>query len=157
MKIRTEKFGEIKYEKKEVVTFLEGFLGFESLREFIFIDKEEHHPFIWIQSIEDASVSFVALNPYLFYPDYKIGIQKEDHNDLKIETLEDVYVLTLVVVPADNPQDISTNLLAPVIVNRTVMLAKQIILNNMGYGTKHYMVQDLKKREEEKETAKRVA
>ena len=82
---RTEKFGEIKYEKKEVVTFLEGFLGFESLRTFIFIDKEEHHPFVWIQSIEDASVSFVALNPYLFYPDYlQTHLLEQRHHNCKL-------------------------------------------------------------------------
>lgn len=157
MKIKTEKFGELDYEEKDVVTFLDGLLGFEKLTKYIFIDKPESHPFIWVLSIEDPSVSFVSLNPYIYYPDYKISIQKTDHEQLEISSIEDIYVLTLVVVPADNPQGISTNLLAPIIVNRKQSLARQIILNNTGYTTKHYLVEDLKKREEKKEAAKRVA
>jgi flagellar assembly factor FliW len=157
MKITTTKFGEIHYTPQEVVNFQNGLLGFETLSKFIFIDKESEHPFIWIQSIEDPGVAFVAINPYLFYPDYQIKIHREDHEALEINSLEAVFILTLVVVPASNPKDLSTNLLAPIVVNRKSAQARQIILTNSGYGTKHYLLRDMQANQSEPMEAKRVA
>lgn len=157
MELITEKFGVINYTAEEVVTFQDGLLGFEILTQYILIDDPKLHPFIWIQSIEDPSVSFVSINPYMFFSDYKIAIHHEDYEAMGIESLADIYVLTLVVVPANNPQEISSNLLAPVIYNRPKKVARQIIMTNSGYQTKHYLLQDRESVLQESVASKKLA
>jgi len=143
MKITTLNFGEIDYNESDIITFPTGLLGFESFHRFIAIDKDVGSPFMWLQSVEDTKINFATINPYLFYPEYNIQILKEDRLEIGLESAKDIILLTLVVVPTNNPQEISSNLLAPIIINRTIRKAKQIILHNSGYSTKHYLIKDM--------------
>ena len=140
MKLKTEKFGVIEYTKKDIAVFMDGLLGFENLKRYVFVEKKESAPFVWFHCVDDKKTSFVAINPYLFFPDYKVQIQKEDHQALGITKVQDVILLTLVVVPASWPEDVSTNLLAPILINKNNLKSKQIILHNSGYSTKHFLM-----------------
>ena len=54
------------HEKKIVMKG--GILGFEEIEEFLLF-ASEYEPFYWLQSSPDKSVSFLVVDPFLFFSD----------------------------------------------------------------------------------------
>ncbi|MEK7852425.1 MAG: flagellar assembly protein FliW, partial [Planctomycetota bacterium] len=52
------KLGEVLVKKENIITFKDGLLGFEDLREFVILDIEEWRPFEWLVSVENPDVTF---------------------------------------------------------------------------------------------------
>jgi len=57
-----------------------------------------------------------------------------------------VVVFTIVVVP-DDITKMTANLQGPLIINTNINLAKQIILENKNYKTKHYIIEEMNNKE----------
>lgn len=98
----------------------------------------------WLQSIKTPNLAFVVSNPYDFYSNYEFNLTDNDQKELNISKADDVTVLSILVVKS-GAEEITANLLAPVIINKNNRCGKQIILNNSGYSTKHYVLNDIKK------------
>jgi flagellar assembly factor FliW len=76
-------------------------------------------------------------SPFVFFPDYELEINDEAIAELGIKTQEDILVYTLITIPGGNIKEMTTNLMAPVVINQTNMQAKQIILDGGRYHTRH--------------------
>ena len=78
MKINNKYFGEIEYAAEEKLRFSEGLFGFEEQKEFLPIPFEAgSDALICLQSLEDEDLSFVLLNPFLFFVDYDPKISED--------------------------------------------------------------------------------
>jgi len=150
IKVKTRRFGEIEVAKDKIINVKGGILGFPDATEFTFIEKDRKDPFKWFQSIQFNDLAFILLDPFFFFPDYKVDIPDDVAEDLQLETIEQVIALVIVVVPK-NLLDITANLLAPVLLNPYKKLARQVILMNSQYSTKHYIVP---RDEDNKQTSK---
>ena len=51
MKVKTTRFGELDVDKKDIITFKEGLLGFEGLNKFFIVDPGDQTLILWIQSL----------------------------------------------------------------------------------------------------------
>ncbi len=128
MKITNDFLGEIEYTNSDVVTFIEGLFGFSKFKEYVHIENPDpQFPFGWLQSVTDTNTSFVVTNPFLFVQNYDFEIPDSIIEKLEIESIDELTVLTLVVIP-DNPEETTINLKSPVIMNSRTRLAKQVIL-----------------------------
>lgn len=137
MKIQTSNFGEIQIDEDKIINFQEGLPGFESEKEFfIILNEDEDNPFHWLQSRNSPDLSFVILNPFEIIDDYDILLPETAKSKLKIESEEDVIIYTIVVMPEDITKT-TTNLLGPIVINTKERLAKQVILEENKYQTKH--------------------
>jgi flagellar assembly factor FliW len=139
MKVMTKAFGEIEVSEKQRISFKEGIFGFEDISSFILIDAEEGSPFYWLQAEHMPEIAFVMINPYMF-TEYVLDMEPEDLKELDISDDEDILIFCIVTV-ADDPSDITVNLLGPVIINRKTHIGKQIISLNEKYQTKHPLFQ----------------
>ena len=74
--------------------------------------------------------------PWNFSSNYEFDLTDEVQEELNIESTEEVMVVNIVVVP-DDPQEMTMNLKAPIIINKDKRLAKQIILEEEAYPVKH--------------------
>jgi len=136
--VNTTKFGEVKYKKSDVITFIRSILGFTDLNRYIIISRPESEPFKWLQSIDDPSVCFVIVDPIMFYPEYLIEISPYDIKQLGgTENLEDYQIYGIVTVPKGRPDQMSINLQGPVIINVKNLKALQLILNNPDYDIRY--------------------
>ncbi|SFJ45645.1 flagellar assembly factor FliW [Halobacillus dabanensis] len=136
MKIETKYFGAMEVEKKNFIEFSSGLPGFESYHNFVLLPVDELDTYFALQSVEEAGLSLIVTNPYLFYKDYEFDIDEED---MGIESPEDVAVYN--VVTLRDPFETSTlNLQAPIVMNTAKGTAKQIILNHPDYRTKHPLI-----------------
>jgi flagellar assembly factor FliW len=85
-------------------------------------------PFMMLLSLDIEDFGFFCIDPFLLRPDYKFKLNNEDQKRLKLQNAEDALVLSFV-TRAENPEDFTANLLAPVVLNIRNRLAKQIILD----------------------------
>jgi flagellar assembly factor FliW len=141
MKLNTDQFGEIEIEVERIVTFAAGLPGFEHLREFIFLQPDLEIPFSFLQSIEDPSISLIVVNPFVFYTDYVCDLSETVIDELKIEQAQEAMIWSVVSIPG-TIAEATLNLLAPLVVNSTHKLGRQVILNGTPYKTKHPLIRD---------------
>ncbi|KXK27721.1 MAG: hypothetical protein UZ01_03008 [Candidatus Brocadia sinica] len=88
LNLSTEKFGNLRIEKENIITFESGLLGFEDLKQFVIVDIEECLPFEWLVSVKDPLVAFPILNPMPFFIDYNPVKFIDDLSSLGIKNIK---------------------------------------------------------------------
>lgn len=150
MKIETLNCGNIEIGREDIIEFKEGLPGFPWEKEFIIILVDDNHPLSFLQSVKTPELSFAIINPFEIYNDYDFTLSDSVQKALKIESKEEVAVYTLLTIP-ENVGEMTTNLMAPLIINARERLGRQIILEGDKYTTKHYVLnQELRARKEGK-------
>lgn len=139
--IQTERFGEIRVPKGEIIEFPEGLLGFAEQKNYVLVQEGAYEPFLWLQSTDDPHLSFVVVDPLAFLPDYKVEIKPSEIESLELASVDEAKVLVIVVV-RDRPEDITANLQGPLVVNPEKCLGKQVVLLTDRYSTRHYILQE---------------
>lgn len=127
--------GKIEYEEKDILTFERGILGFNDLRKFILVDLKGYEPFKLLHSLENNEIGMILTSPYEFFEDYKIKLNDETIEHLKLISSQEVLVYTTVTLNSD-PKKVTTNLQGPIIINERKKLAEQIIVDNTKYKIK---------------------
>ena len=136
------RFGEIQLPASEILVLPEGLLGFGQLRRYAILKDPEEEPFLWLQSVEETDLAFVVVDPFLFFPGYEIQVKTTELETIQVSDLAQATVLTIVTVP-DNPMDLTANLRGPLVVNTNAKLAKQLVLIDDRYHTKHPLLKDI--------------
>ncbi|BCZ48634.1 flagellar assembly factor FliW [Clostridium gelidum] len=139
MKFLSKVHGEIQYEESNRVTFNKGIPGFNELKKFILLDLEEYEPFKLLQSLENDEISLIVTSPYEFFNDYEIKLNEETIKTLKIDSPEQVIILTTVTLNSD-PKKITTNLQGPIVINTSNNFGEQIVLDNSKYKVKNPLI-----------------
>ena len=143
-KINTLRFGELEIEEQDVVRFADGIPACEDEHEFVVLPYEEGTPYMFLQSMMTPELAFLMTDPFVFFPDYSFELDDENMEKLAINSMDDVLVCTLISVPRSGVADMTTNLLAPVVINRHTMQARQIVLEKTQYTTKHRLFPEKK-------------
>ena len=123
----TEEIVEISQE--QIYAFEPGLGGFESLRRYALI-TEPDSPVEWLQSLDDPDVSFALMEPFLFRPNYVFELPDRDAEALGMEEPADALVRCVLTLHED-PDKITANLLAPLVLCRRTHLARQVILQDL--------------------------
>lgn len=141
-KVQTVRFGEIEVEESKIVRFKEGIPAFEEEKEFLIIPYDEESPYVFLQSLKTPELAFLMTMPFVFFPEYEIEIDDDSISELEIEKQEDVLIYSLITIPAGNIKSMTTNLMAPIVINQVNLQGKQIILDKNKYKTKHRLFQE---------------
>lgn len=149
MKIKTSRFGSIEINEEDIICFPSGILGFPQHKKYIILPSDDG-PLEWLQCTSHPELAFVVCNPLVFKPDYTVPLSPDELAELGLENIEDGIILVIIVVPED-PYEMTANLLGPLLINRHNRRAKQLILTNTEYTTKHKVVGD-SSRNESKQT-----
>ena len=140
------KFGEVTVEATSVLTFPEGVPGFERLRKFGLVQIDEEAPFLRLLSMDEPAVAFVILNPVSIWPDYSPQIGPDDLQGLELANDADLELYCIVTLSSD-PQHVTANLKGPIAINTANMTARQIILVDDQYMTKHSLMDASKQKQ----------
>lgn len=138
MEIQTKAMGSVSIVEKQIIKLEQGFYGFGQYHAFALIDAPQK-PFIWVQSLERSDLAFLAIDPFLFRPDYEIDIDDSLLEPLEISSPSDVLVFALVTIP-ESGAPITANLQGPLIVNRKNNRGIQAVLTDPRWRTKHDLV-----------------
>lgn len=136
MKITTRQNTVIEIDEKDVLTFPEGLVGFEEYKRYGLYSVAEEEPFFRLQYLKAEEVGFVVVDPLLIMPDYDFEVDNDTIELLGIETPESLQLFSIVTVHSDFRR-MTANLLAPILVNRDNRMARQIVLQDTPYTTRH--------------------
>lgn len=136
MKISTSYHGDIEIDNQQTLTFNQGIPGFLEETEFVILPLPEAEAFQVLQSIQTKELAFIITDPFQFFLDYDFQLEPQEIEKLQLQQAEDVAVYVLLTM-SDSVEKITANLQAPVIINTKQQLAKQVILMNTAYETKH--------------------
>ncbi|MFE6166373.1 flagellar assembly protein FliW [Viridibacillus arvi] len=129
MQIHTKFLGPVEIIKEQIIIFEKGIPGFEKTTKYVLLPIQQDSPFATLQSIEEQEVGFIVTIPFAFKKDYVFDLAVEDTAALKVTSDKDI--LTYSIVTLKDPFETSTiNLLAPIIINTTKKLGKQIVLQD---------------------------
>lgn len=145
MEIKTKALGVISIEREQIITLERGFFGFPKYHQFALIDAEQK-PFVYIQSLEEQNLSFIAIDPFLFRYDYELDIEDAILSEIGVESAADVLVFALVTIPSEGTP-ITANLQGPLIINKKNRQAMQAVINDPQWKTKHDILAEMNTRE----------
>ena len=130
------RFGKLTANKEDLILFSEGLPGFERFKRYAIVEEEEELPFQWLLSVEEPYLGFMIVDPLLICPDYNHGVSKEDLKGLDVERSEDLRICSIVTLSSD-PNKITVNLKGSIFINVVNRKAKQVVLMDDTYSTKH--------------------
>lgn len=119
----------------KIYTFHEGIPGLKGITKYFLVESDDLAPFKWLQACEptrnakegEPYLSLMMLDPIFIDPKYHVNLPKEHAESLKVEDSKDLFIQALIVVPK-NPKDMTANLLAPLVFNRSSRLGMQIVI-----------------------------
>ncbi|MCM2978096.1 flagellar assembly protein FliW [Priestia aryabhattai] len=136
MKISTSYHGDIEIDNQQTLTFNQGIPGFLEETEFVILPLPEAEAFQVLQSTQTKELAFIITDPFQFFLDYDFQLEPQEIEKLQLQQAKDAAVYVLLTM-SDSVEKITANLQAPVIINTKQQLAKQVILMNTAYETKH--------------------
>jgi flagellar assembly factor FliW len=136
MQVKTTRFGVIEVERQLVIEMPAGMVGLERCKRFTLLEERPDSAYKWLQSLDDPAVAFVVVDPICFFPDYETELTDEQAEALDLQDPGDVVLLATVTVGRESDQ-ITANLAGPIVVNARTLRAKQIVLEDERYSTKH--------------------
>ena len=137
MIITTTRFGEIEVPEECIITFADGIPGFPEETKFALFPYEEDSPFSILQSITDPNLTFLLADPYRFYNDYVFELEDAMAAEWGFSPDNPPHVYTVATM-RDTLEEMTVNLLAPIVINWPKRTGAQIIIEN-----KHYSVHQL--------------
>lgn len=145
MQIKTKSMGCVEIDESQLVTFPKGLYGFEEYKNYALIDSQ-YNPLIWLQSIEEPSLAFLMIDPFLIEENYEADINDSELEKIEVKDPVDVAVMAIITVPNDG-SPVTANLQGPIIINKKKKLCMQAVLDGEKYSTKHNIVEALKRKE----------
>ena len=127
------RFGPMTYADDDVIEFPWGVPGFADHRRFLVLALEEQTPYLWLQSLDDPKVALPIVDPWQIFPDYKPALPYYARVALELENPAD-FVIYCVVVCTAGAEELTMNLLAPVVINLKRRRARQVMLEGTSYG-----------------------
>ncbi len=113
--------------------------GFEEYSKYELREIEENDNLYLLQSLDKEEIGFIVLDPFTIYKDYEFIINENDKNILKLKSFEETLVLNIVTVGKD-VENTTVNLKAPIIINISTRIGKQIILQDEKYNINESIV-----------------
>lgn len=147
VEIESKAYGRITIAETAKISFPQGLYGLSDLHDYYLIEENEN-PFLWLQAADDVDVAFPIISPFIFRPDYgpklnphelaSIGIDTED-----LSNSDHVTVYVIVTIPSDDPNQMTANLMGPLVINAQNQLGLQALASNPAYTTRHPILEEM--------------
>jgi len=129
--------GKVRYvDKKDIIHFPEGMLGFSEHTEYVIYDITDCKPFKSMLSVKEGGPDFVLVEPLLLFDDYSPLDSFPSLKDMQLGDTVELTVLSIVTL-AEKPEDMTVNLRGPILLNLSTRIAKQVVLPDDNYSTKN--------------------
>ena len=133
---------EISVSQENIIAIRDGIIGFPQLKRYVVMDLEDEQNVTmkWLQSVDNPKIGLLITDPKIYFPDYQVEVIKEELEEIN---LEDGDLDAAIVILTFNKEDqyLSANLRAPIILNVTKKLGKQLILTESDYQTRQIIFQ----------------
>ena len=139
MHVETERFGTLEITPEAMIEVPQGLYGFEHAKRFCLIDHDGSNSFRWLQCLDVPALAFVVINPYDFFTNYQVELEDQEATAIELRQPQDAIILNLVTL-GNSPEETTANLVGPIVLNAKNRKAKQVVLANQAYTTKHRLL-----------------
>ena len=131
--------GLLSYQKETIIRFEEGLIGFSGCKTFVLMETEIIAPFRLLQSTDNEKLSFLILDPTVVLKDYHRLIPQREWEALGLDDPAAKLAFAICILGSSAAES-SGNFQAPIIVNCTKMIGRQIILTDSELSVRHPLV-----------------
>lgn len=124
MDIQTSRFGKLHVLPTDVLLFEHGLIGLRHCRRWVILADAQNPSLGWLQSIDEPESALGVVSPRRFVPDYQLRVSRQELAPLALANIRDAQV---VVVISRNPEGLSLNLRAPLVINVEARRGRQVI------------------------------
>lgn len=124
---------EVEVPDTELFILPRGLLGFEEYSRFVLFQMDE--PFFLLQSVDEADLGFVLIDPTLLVSEYSAKPSHEDLTLIGMQGSDELLLMSIVTVGA-NGQPVSANLRAPIAFDPARKIGCQAVLPESPYGVR---------------------
>jgi flagellar assembly factor FliW len=124
MNIETTRFGRLNINSEDTIRFPQGLIGFEDSHDWIILADSQDDSLGWLQSTTAADLAFAVVSPRRYVPGYRVRVSGDQAETLSLEESQQTYVLVIV---SQDAGDLSVNLRAPILINLTKRIGRQVI------------------------------
>lgn len=124
-------------EEDATVRFVSPLPGFEQYDCFTLCGIDDS-PIYWLQCMDEPEIALPVAEAQVVDPSYAFELSDADTHSLRLRRPQDAFVLVVLSVDGESGA-ITANQFAPLVVNRALGTAKQVILDGSSYSL-HYPV-----------------
>ncbi len=135
--VKTRNFGSLEVRSDQIIYLEPGLLGFSQYHRYVLIEHHQEAPFLWLQCLDKPDLAFVVIDPRFLLPGYQPGPMPLIMRTLEAERPEDLKILVILTIPPGKPQDMTANLMGPVVINLKTRQGRQLIVEDPAYSHKH--------------------
>ena len=132
MLVDSLRFGKIEFDESQVIEFPDGLLGFAKLKRFLHLSPDGWEPVEFLLPLDEPALTFPVINPHLSRPDYRFDLDEPARALLSLRPGGSVLAYAVVTFGA-GAEDVTVNLLAPVVINPDARRGCQVVLDGSGY------------------------
>lgn len=120
----------------------QGMLGFPNAHGFALVPTDREG-FFWLQSMDFEALTFLLVDPFRFVDGYTLELGDKELGTMATDDPANLLVLCILTLPRTEDDIPTVNLQGPLAFNLEAGEARQVILQESPYGTRHPL--DLKK------------
>ncbi len=139
MKVATTRFGDIEFAENDVLQLPRGLFGFENERRYLFVERQDATPFLWLQSLDRADLAFVVVDPRVVLPDYRPTLSERDAAVFEETPSARLEMVVIVGIP-DNQSEMTANLKGPIVFDPQTRRGRQVIVTDEAYSARFRIV-----------------
>ena len=127
IKVPSITFGDIEIDDHKVYQFDKGIPGLRGIHKYAIVEAEDTEPVKWLQALQPPYITLMMLDPAIVDSDYSVNLTDEHLKILGNPTMQEVFLMVLIVVPED-AHNMTANLLAPLVFNLAARKALQVVV-----------------------------
>lgn len=122
------KFGQIEYANEDIIKMISPIYGFGELQNFILTGYKGSFDLLYLlASSENKDISFILIDLKTVFNRTDISLSDYDLASLKVKDIEELNIYGILTIPVE-PLQTTVNMKAPIFINRSLQIGKQIIL-----------------------------
>ncbi len=134
----TKDLGQKTVREDQIISFPWGLPGFVEWHRYALLQCPHLSPFLCLQCVEKPDLAFITVDPVKVVPEYRLSpLNNGVLKDLAAENVNELRVLVILAIPPGQPQEMTANLLAPILINVRRNLGKQVVLEASQYSHRH--------------------
>lgn len=128
MKLMTTRLGAVEVPDEEIVFFSIGVLGFPEVRRYVILEHGPNTPLKWLQAVDKPELAFPIVPATDVVQDYHITVSPDDLAALGRQSTAELQAFVILTIPNGTPERTTANLKAPIVMNPTTHLARQVLV-----------------------------
>jgi flagellar assembly factor FliW len=126
MDFGTTRFGRIRIQPKDLLTFPQGLVGLPDCRRWVLLADAANDQLAWLQSVDRPELALAVASPRRLVPGQRFRVARQQLSCIELAEPQAAEVL---VVLSRSERGLTANLRAPIVINVVRRLGCQAIVN----------------------------